>query len=100
MDRIYSLNEIQTMLHPIFDAYGVRRAILFGSYAKGEATDRSDVDLVIDCNQRGLKFYGVIHAIESVLQKECDVFRTSSIAADSQISKEIEKTGVVIYENA
>lgn len=99
MNKIYSLNEIKTTLSPIFDAYGIRRAILFGSYAKGVATDKSDVDLMIDCDQRGLKFYGVINAIEAGLQKECDVFRTSSIVKDSPISREIENSGVVIYEN-
>ena len=99
MDKTYSLSEIKTTLHPIFDAYGIRKAVLFGSYAKGEATDQSDVDLVIDCHQRGLKFYGIINAIETGLQKECDVFRFSSIATDSPISKEIDETGVIIYEN-
>lgn len=99
MDRVYTLNEIITTLHPIFDTYGIRRAILFGSYARGEANEKSDVDLVVDCNQRGLKFYGIVHAIEDGLQKECDVFRSSSIVKDSPISKEIENSGVVIYEN-
>lgn len=99
MDKTYTLNEIKTVLHPIFSSYGIKRAVLFGSYAKGEATDRSDVDLVVDCSQRGLKFYGMVNAIETGLQKECDVFRSSSIVKDSLISKEIEDTGVVIYEN-
>ena len=93
------MNEIKTTLNPIFDLYGVRKAVLFGSYAMGEATDRSDVDLMIDCDQRGLKFYGIVNAIEIELQKQCDVFRSSSIVKDSPISKEIENTGVVIYES-
>ena len=100
MSKVYSQNEIKTALYPIFDSYAIKKAILFGSYAKGEATDKSDVDLVLECDQRGLKFYGIINAIETSLQKQCDVFRSSSIVKNSPISKEIERTGVVIYENA
>ncbi len=100
MKDVYSLNEIKTTLCPIFDSYAIRKAVLFGSYAKGEATNTSDIDLVLECDQRGLKFYGIIDAIEAGLQKQCDVFRSSSIVKDSPISKEIERTGVVIYEKA
>lgn len=39
--------EIKMKLTPIFDAYGVQSAILFGSIAKGTATERSDLDLMV-----------------------------------------------------
>ena len=41
--------EIRLRLSPIFEKYHVRQAFLFGSYARGEATPESDVDLRIDC---------------------------------------------------
>ena len=43
-DRIYSITEIQTILNPIFARNGVKRAILFGSYGKRNASKKSDVD--------------------------------------------------------
>lgn len=48
MDKIYALNEIQAIVNPILQQYGVSRAYLFGSYARGEATGQSDIDLRID----------------------------------------------------
>ena len=35
MSEIYTLPQLKRVLTPVFDAYGVRKAILFGSYAKG-----------------------------------------------------------------
>lgn len=45
MDKIYALNEIQVIVNPILQQYGVSRAYLFGSYARGEATGQSDIDM-------------------------------------------------------
>ncbi|MHB8065537.1 MAG: nucleotidyltransferase family protein [Ruminiclostridium sp.] len=43
MDKIYSIDEIRNLLKPIFDAYPVYMAMLFGSYAKGKASEVSDI---------------------------------------------------------
>ena len=43
MSKIYSLPELKSILDPVFSEHGVRKAVLFGSYAKGTATEHSDV---------------------------------------------------------
>ena len=48
MSKIYTVSELQKILTPIFRKNGVRHAILFGSYAKGLATAKSDIDLLVD----------------------------------------------------
>lgn len=48
MEKIYAVNEIQAIIRPILRDHGVSRAYLFGSYARGEATEQSDIDLRID----------------------------------------------------
>lgn len=48
MDRIYAIDEISSIIAPILKNYGVSRAYLFGSYARGEALPGSDIDLRID----------------------------------------------------
>lgn len=48
MEKIYAMNEIAAIIRPILQNYGVSRAYLFGSYARGEATEHSDIDLRID----------------------------------------------------
>ena len=55
---LYSIEQLQAQLAPVFQKNGVRKAILFGSYAKGTAQPASDVDLWVDSGLRGLSFFG------------------------------------------
>ena len=43
---IYETKQIAELIHPVLDKYNVQKVVLFGSYAKGEATAKSDVDLL------------------------------------------------------
>ena len=40
---VHSISDVQSILTPIFDRYGISRAVLFGSVAKGTATAKSDL---------------------------------------------------------
>ena len=59
-DTIYTINDIKTVLYPVFVKHNVKKAVLFGSYVKGLANKHSDVDLLLDSGLRGLKFVGLI----------------------------------------
>ena len=97
-NQIYSIPEIRNILMPIFNQYEIKKAILFGSYGKGSATENSDVDLLVDSGLRGLKFLGLSEAIRQTLDKEVDVFDTTHIEPHSLIEREIQSTGVTLYE--
>ena len=45
---MYTQQELINKLIPIFKQFPIKRAALFGSYARGEQTDDSDVDIVIE----------------------------------------------------
>ena len=77
-----------------------KKAILFGSYAKNTPTSKSDIDLVIDSEGTLLNiyFYGLLEDLVQKLQKNVDLFEISEIQKDSQIYKDIENEGVVVYE--
>ena len=45
---IYTIEQIRQIASPIAASYGVRSMRLFGSYARGEATENSDLDILID----------------------------------------------------
>ncbi len=92
------IQEIQRQLTPVFAAYGVHSAILFGSFAKGTATERSDVDLLVDSGLRGLRFVGLMEAVHEALSLPVDLMDVSHIETDSRIDREIRATGVKIYE--
>ncbi len=63
MPDVFTVPQLQDILSPVFDRYGIRRAVLFGSYGKGTATERSDVDLLVDSGLRGLRFVGLLEDI-------------------------------------
>ena len=45
---IYTITEIKNRIISIAEEYGVDSMSLFGSYARGEATEDSDVDILIE----------------------------------------------------
>ena len=98
MSELYSVPQIKAALTPIFDAYAVRRAVLFGSYSKGTATENSDIDLLVDSGLRGLRFVGLLDEIRQTVGKEVDLFDVTHIEADSPLDREIRRTGVTVYE--
>lgn len=98
MQKVYSIRELKNILHPVFAGFGVRRAVLFGSYAKGQATSRSDVDILVDSGLRGLAFFGLLEGVASSLNVPVDLIDVTQIEKGSSIEMEIQQTGVPIYE--
>lgn len=99
-EKVYTLDEIKEILKEVLKDQPVYQVILFGSYAKKEATPQSDIDLVIDSKSRlrGFALLKLITLIEEKLQKEIDGYEKYEIISNSDIDNEIKKTGVVIYE--
>lgn len=99
-NKIYTIEEIVEILNEILKDKPVYQVILFGSYAKKEANKNSDVDLIIDSKSKlkGFALMSVIYEIEKKLQKDVDGFEKYEIIKNSPIAKEIEKTGVIVYE--
>ncbi len=96
--KVYSAQQIQAILNPVFSDYNVKKAVLFGSYAKGLAKEESDVDILVDSGLKGLAFFGLLEDIVTSLGKNVDLLDTSQIVPNSKIENEIAKSGVVIYE--
>jgi len=100
MERAYTTDEIKEKLFPIFNAIPVEKAILFGSYAKGNPTRISDVDILIDSKGkiRGIDFFGVLEDIVEALSLPVDLIEASQIIDGGRVQREIAETGMVIYE--
>lgn len=95
---VYTIPQLQNLLFPIFAQNGVKKAVLFGSYGKGTATEKSDVDLLVDSGLRGLRFVGFLDEVQSALGKDVDLFDVTHIEPGSLIDREIRSTGVTVYE--
>ena len=99
-EKIYTIDELKNILQEILKDFDVKKAILFGSYAKNTQTAKSDIDLVIDSEGKLLNiyFYGLLEDLVQKLQKNVDLFEISEIQKDSRIYNDIKNEGVIVYE--
>ena len=75
--KIYSIDEIKSIVAPIAIKYDVDRVFLFGSYARGEASVASDIDFIIDKGRlRGLKFAGMLGDLQDEFDKKIDLIES------------------------
>lgn len=98
MDTALTVNVVTELLFPVFKRYNVRKAILFGSVAKGTNQNNSDLDIVVDSNLKGLRFIGLLEDLQQAVDREIDLLDVAHIEENSLVENEIKKTGVVIYE--
>lgn len=97
MDRVYTIEEIKAIVAPIAAAHDVDRIYLFGSYARGEATTGSDIDLRVDKGRlKGLFALGALYAdLEDGLGKQLDLFTTGSF--EQEFLQNIAKDEILLY---
>ena len=50
-DRLYTIDDIAGIVGPIAKEMGIDAVYLFGSYARGEATAESDIDIVVESGE-------------------------------------------------
>ena len=103
-EQVYTLDEIAELIAPVAEKHNIPRVYIFGSYARGEATADSDVDLMIEVGDlNGLEVMGALEDFKTVLKKPVDLITTRSLTQDrtQQYSKifikNLEKEKMVIY---
>ena len=94
---LLDVDDIKRKCTKVLEQYDVNFCYLFGSYAKGKETPTSDVDLLISANIKGLKFYGLVEELRTVLHKKVDVLDMNQFKENLELTEEILKDGVKIY---
>ena len=94
---ILTLEQIQNTCVDVFQKYDIEYCYLFGSYAKGKATENSDVDLLIATPISGMKFYDLVEAIREALHKKVDILNREQLNNNPKLINEILKDGIKIY---
>ena len=94
---VCSLNDIQKIVARLAEEYGAERIYLFGSYARGDMTTSSDIDLRIDKGKiRGFQLAGLLLDLEDSLGVPVDLIPTSSL--DPAFLDSIREDEVLLYE--
>lgn len=80
---IYTVDEIKQRVAPVASKYHLAAVYLFGSYARKEATDTSDVDLLVDRSGstiRGMFDMGALYDdLCQCIGKEVDLITTQTL---------------------
>lgn len=95
---ILNYTDIQKRSRRIFDSNDfVKRVYLFGSYARNQANDNSDIDFLVEINREvGMEFFGLYEYLQDEFQKPVDVITEEE--AKNIMGNKIDKDKVLIYE--
>lgn len=102
--EILSMDALKYLIRPVAKRYQIDKIYIFGSYARGEATSESDVDVLIETNNKGglLAYYEILDSLEKRLGKKVDLVEQAAIKRDTSRSgkrfrERVEKDKVLIY---
>lgn len=84
-NNIYTIENIKNIVKPIADKYKVHSVYLFGSYARGDADENSDLDFLVfgGDNFKLTNIFALAEELRTAFQKQVDVFEISEINTDS-----------------
>jgi len=98
MDRFEKLRD---KILPVLLPY-VKRVAVFGSFARGEGTSESDIDILVELRPSserppiGLKWFGLEEELGRILEHEVEL--VSEDALSPYIRAYVEKEMVVLYD--
>ena len=97
MNKKFTIEEIREKVIPIAKKYDVKKISLFGSYARGEADENSDVDFLYRKGKvLGLDYFGFVNDLED--EFNCHVDLISEGISDKDFLAEIKNEEVILYE--
>jgi uncharacterized protein len=78
----YTLDWIKKKILPVLKKHAVKKAAIFGSYARGDAKAKSDVDLLIEYKSKSKSLFDLVDLksdLEETLDRKVDVITYNSI---------------------
>ena len=95
---MFTFDEIKNKAVPIAKKYNINSLSLFGSYAREEQNNNSDLDFLIDTNGKMglLEYVAFYQELEKVFGCHVDV--VSSGINDKDFLKTINKERIMLYE--
>jgi len=94
---MYDTGEIQAKIKNIASTLPISKVILVGSYAKNEATEESDIDLVVDGKDLSEAYWDFLFKLEDTLSVKIDLMTMRGLQNSCMIDR-ILAGGIVLYE--
>ncbi|MGN0978729.1 MAG: nucleotidyltransferase family protein [Candidatus Avoscillospira sp.] len=99
---IYTLEEIRSRTLPIIQKYHIPAMYLFGSYARGQATEGSDLDFLVDTTGTDLTSLlrlGALYCdLEDAFEKRIDLITVRSIMQNTDMPSDVDFRNAVLKE--
>lgn len=93
LDREFILEKLKAMKAELKEKYQVTRIGIFGSVARNEATDESDIDIVVEMEPNLLKRIGIKQELEELFARNVDVIRYRE-EMNPYLKAEIDQDGI------
>ena len=94
---ILKLENIKRIVSDVLSNFDVDYCYLFGSYAKDNANELSDVDLLVSTRITGLSFFGLAEKLREALHKKVDLLNIEQLTNNQTLLNEILRDGIKIY---
>ncbi len=100
MADVLDIETISDAVAQAADAVDIKRAFLFGSYARGEASEQSDIDICVEAGPLFSLFSAGAFAndIETAVGKQVDLVSEKSLFP--HVRKMMNRDKVLIYERS
>ena len=97
-DKIFTIKDFESMVKPIAEKYKVKEVYLFGSYARGEADESSDLDFLVfgGENFKLTMIFSFAEELREILKKDVDMFEINEINKDSDFYRTIMKERLLV----
>ena len=94
--RQYCIDTLTKASDKLRTEYGVTSLRVFGSVARGEDNEESDVDLFVDMPPKALKMVALKHYLQNLLGLGVDLVRSRK-TLDPFLLSEIDRDGITIF---
>lgn len=96
--NIFTIKDIINLIKPIAEKYGVKEIYLFGSYARGEADENSDLDFLVfgGENFKLTMIFALAEELREIFKKNVDVFEINEINKNSDFYNTIMKERMLV----
>lgn len=81
---VQTIHEINSLARPLFEQYNLSYAAVFGSFAKGQVKNSSDIDILVSFRDKYdlLDIIGLKQDLEELLGREVDLLTLNSLKND------------------